>query len=1039
MDLGKNHTISNTKIDRTCNVELCMTGFKKNLFNKKTLQNASSDINISEKIRFAENWLNLLESGKLKKEKPNYLNFENIILKEILDYTNDDIAFEEDNVEFQLKDNGGVKTTCIELKGSDVDLHNYHQYEKGRKEVPVLQTWGYMSRRTIKYGICSNYNQFILITKDGLDVEYVFDFEQIRGNPNKLKEFIYVFSKKNLIDDGKVKELVRESEREQDSISDEFYTLFHRTRGLLIRAFESNSKMTREHSIFYSQTMLNRLIFIFFVVDMGVVPNNMLFQDRIKRTQREGGFNENSRNICNTIKGLFVDFDRGSRIDGISSFNGSFFSGEIPDGAYFTDMVDGETNPIVELLLKMNNYDFKTAIDVTILGHIFEQSISDLEKIKTGNVDLARKKDGIYYTPAYITNYICKNTIIPYLSKTGTESITHLIMEYDGEYDVLMEKIKQLRIVDMACGSGAFLIKAVDILMTVMKRIRQKVSSSSLSSTLSDFWEEDTMRDIITTNIYGVDLNRESAEITKLSLFLKMVSNRKPLVDLSGNIKSGNSVIRDSKENGFNWKSRFSGIFDSTNPGFDIIIGNPPYVRQENLKDLKKHMQLPAGHALSVGDNPEKSFTISSKTDLSGYFFYHALDILKNGGLQGIISSASWMDFGYGREIKDLFLRNCNIKQMLQTNFKIFRDADVKTVTIILEKSKPDTPEKVLLSNVNEKESINGKTFVTTEKNQDEFRNSDNWNSYFSQIDVTPKIEMKKMQDVVTVKFGKKTGNNTFFVLSESIINQYGLAEKYYVPVVSGNIKSIDLNGVSPTSYLLSVNESKGELTKTEEGRKVLHYINEKNSEEIVPKKGIITKKRKISDLSSVSGKRLWYSLGLDQVAPPPIILARFAHGRMKIYENNGKFYSRDNCVWITLDDPEHSEALLAYLSSSYFTLMSERRGHTQAGKSGSALQLLTKDWKEISVPDFQKYKKCRNQMKVAWNKYKNNLDLDLLDTTVIKNLFEVNDPEHIAAIKRIIRQEIMVLIQKRGRLDAYKKEMKELGVELDETGDIEL
>src|SRR5664279_5369262 len=172
-------------------------------------------------------------------------------------------------------------------------------------------------------------------------------------------------------------------------------------------------------------------------------------------------------------------------------------------------------------MLTISTFDFSTELDVNILGHIFENSIGDIEELKESGKG-RRKKEGIFYTPEYITDYICKNTIIPYLSKSGNvNTIKDLLSEYRGsEVEELEGKVRKVRIVDPACGSGAFLNKAGDILVEIHQAIRKHKYKDD-KSLIPYFDTIEERRKILLDNIYGVDLNEESVEITKLSLFLK--------------------------------------------------------------------------------------------------------------------------------------------------------------------------------------------------------------------------------------------------------------------------------------------------------------------------------------------------------------------------------------------------------------------------------------------------------------------------------------------------------------------------------------
>src|SRR4029078_7020128 len=111
----------------------------------------------------------------------------------------------------------------------------------------------------------------------------------------------------------------------------------------------------------------------------------------------------------------------------------------------------GKLNPLITNLLVMSSFNFKSEVNVNILGHIFEQSLTDLEELKKEGVNSTRKKEGIYYTPEYITEHICKNTIIPYLSKKGATNIKDLVDAYANSIEELEKKFQDIKILDPAC------------------------------------------------------------------------------------------------------------------------------------------------------------------------------------------------------------------------------------------------------------------------------------------------------------------------------------------------------------------------------------------------------------------------------------------------------------------------------------------------------------------------------------------------------------------------------------------------------------
>ena len=1004
------------------------------LFNPRTINKLCQDVILTEEQKKnAKKWLKLLKEEKLREEQNNYIPFANIILEGILGYpvnNNDIFTHEKNNVEFQCKLTNN-KTVCIETKGTKtVNLFQRQNYSKKEQSTPIKQLWGYMS--DAEFGICTNYRLFILIIREyGTSRHHQFDFETISKDESKLKEFVYIFSKQYIENDFVIN-LQEQSVTEEKELTDEFYKLFHETRLMLIKEFHKGD-VTKNMSILMAQIFLNRLIFWFFAEDRGFVSRKLFYNKIISMLNTKP--TEYSKSVFVGINDMFTIFDKGSYEIDVFGFNGGLFNGEIPHNVYFNDLqekkyfnlvrqnfklskftqIDENTqeiiqkyhnlNPIISNLLLMESFDFTTDVNVNILGHIFEQSITDLEELQ-GNKESKRKKEGVYYTPEYITDYICRNTIIPHLSKSGKITDPYdLVDEYREDIKDLEKKFKDITICDPACGSGAFLVKAVDVLLDIHKSIQEYKELQGLYSGLDKWNEESEMRDIIENSIYGVDINREAVEISRLAMFFKTVSTKRKLPDLSKNILVGNSIISDKvNPNAFSWNDKFPEIFwhqeikknidQKHENGFSIIIGNPPYVRQESLEN-KEQMQLSENSDLT-------QYKIPSKMDLSGYFFYHSLDILKNKGKIGFIASDSWMSFGYGKSLQQLLLDKCSIDVLMRTQFNVFEDADIRTVTTILKKS-IDSNNTVKLIYAKKKEELLKADSKPISKRQPEFEIG-NWIDYFAESKFIPRIEMVKLSDTGNVKRGKTTGCNDFFVLTKDVIEKYNIVEKYLKPIISNDIHFGLLEYSDSKEYLLNVNESKGKLVKSEDGKKVLKYIEHGEKTTITPKRGKNPKPCLISELSTVKNRNIWYSLNLKDA--DRIFLSQIIYKYVKVYENNDSFFTLDVFACFTPNNETHTHAFLAYFSSSYFSLCLEKNGHSMGG---GALKFQIIDYKNALVPNFDRLsKKDLEKMSKAWLEYREDFDQKKLDDVICDVLgFTTNEQ-----IK--IREELQILIKQR-------------------------
>lgn len=590
------------------------------LYNETVIKKNFSDIGFTTLQRkLADKWVDKIKNKELKKEVENYDLFKEIILIGILGYPADEIKFEVKDVEFSVTDVDEITHVVFEAKGTKTkDLFARQNYGKKEQEHPVIQTVSNMQRFAppAAYGVCTNYNDFVLLDRNlGITKCHRFTFTDIKNNPEKLKEFIGIFSYEELVKQKSLESLYEKSLTVEREFTNEFYKLFHETRLMIIKAFKEKSNVSYTEASYYTQIFLDRILFLFFALDKKLIPEKNLFVNRVLNQLKLEQCTKHSKKIFDDINLLFTALNEGDETLEIFGFNGKLFSGKIPEKVHFLDFqnkeffanefqnsklsktpklhetyqkifkkYENQVNPIIHNLLILDSFDFNSQINVTILGHILEQSIDDLNQFqKSGNVK--RKIHGVYYTPNTITDYICKNTIIPFLSKNNSNTIHDLIFEYKNNIDELKEKIKNIKIIDPACGSGAFLINASEILLEINKEINQIIGAKQTQMTEWVYGKE--ISSIIQNNIFGVDINPESVEITKLSLFLKMATIGEKLTDLSKNIVNGNSLIDDREihPSAFEWNEKFPNVMESG--GFDIVIGNPPWQEvQPNIDEF---------------------------------------------------------------------------------------------------------------------------------------------------------------------------------------------------------------------------------------------------------------------------------------------------------------------------------------------------------------------------------------------------------------------------------------------------------------------
>ena len=284
-----------------------------------------------------------------------------------------------------------------------------------------------------------------------------------------------------------------------------------------------------------------------------------------------------------------------------------------------------------------------------MLGHIFEQSITDIERKRAearGEAApkvSARKRTGVVYTPDMVTRFLVEQTIGRTLDERRAELRAHHgVSEGDVPADkeiaywrAWLEVLRNLTIVDPACGSGAFLVAAFDRLAEEYRPVLARLDALGAPAGLDAFDE------IVTRNLHGVDLNPESVEITRLSLWLKTARRDHRVQNLEATIRVGDSLIEDPAftSRPFDWRAAFPQAFERG--GFDVVIGNPPYVRMEHLKPFKPYL--------------EKRYAVASdRADLYAYFYERGVGILKEGGRLGFISSSTFFRTGSGEALRKL-------------------------------------------------------------------------------------------------------------------------------------------------------------------------------------------------------------------------------------------------------------------------------------------------------------------------------------------------------------------------------------------------
>ena len=725
-----------------------------NLFNQKILaKKAEEEVdlskhNFSERRKALNKWINNLENGILDKSKEEEFQGEFLydIFTTVLRAVNKSDGKNEWNLERETKtkldgqkadgvlgffDADGKKDVraVIELKGAKVSL-DVRQKRVGDTRSPVEQAFGYAPKygSSCQWVIVSNYKEIRLYRQTEMNEYQVFFLEDLKDDL-EFKKFIYVLSFYSLVGTEKKKaktiELSEEYQKNQSEIEKKFYNEYKAIRLHIFENMRKNNPAVNENTIIEKvQKLLDRFLFICFCEDKGLLPNE-IFYKTLEKGKNFGDVFEVFKMLCNWI-------NLGNPRENISHFNGGLFKNDDVLESLYVD------NEVFEEMKKISEYDFDSELNENILGHIFEQSISDIEDLKKelngeefDKKKGKRKKDGIFYTPKYITKYIVENSIknwlddkrkelgedklpelseadfeIKYSSKKSDERIYSKNYKKHIEFwTKYREAVKNIKVVDPACGSGAFLITAFEYLLNYNNYLDDKIFD--LTGTKDLF--SDTTREILQNNIFGVDLNKESVEITKLSLWLKTANKNKTLATLENNIKCGNSLIDDVEiagELAFNWEKEFSQVFK--NGGFDVVVGNPPYVfARDNFSEIEKNYYI-------------KNY-VSSNYQINTYilFMEKSFKLLKNKGYASMIVPNSWLMMYSGKGIREYILENIKLLEIVNLAGHSFENVNVETVIYFGYKEKGEFVTRVLLNKGKEfiySHSKNSISFINEEE-----------------------------------------------------------------------------------------------------------------------------------------------------------------------------------------------------------------------------------------------------------------------------------------------------------------------------------
>ncbi len=831
--------------------------------------------NFKQKIEIIENWQKNINNGKYLKAKEEEISplFLTQFFGDILgyDYNNSsdwnlrlENKTETDSTKsdaalgyFKFRNNEELHKdvrAVIEIKNAQTPLDK-PQNRKDFKGSPVEQAFMYAAKigEKCNWVIVSNFLEIRLYLANDMTKYESFDILALTDN-YEFSRFYYILSHGQLFLENMpsvIEILLKNRIEKEKTITKEFYEYYHFLRELFFYHLKTHNPTIQPFQLLeYAQTIIDRIVFISVVKDYELMPYHVIKE--IEEISSKS-WAKDTEEIWRQLKMFFLAIDDGLP-PRIYKFNGGLFR----QNSIIDDL--NINNVFLKRLFVLNTYDFESDLNVNVLGHIFEQSITDIELLKKNitenkhieyfetddEIDLKipktetnkRKKEGIFYTPEIITQYIVKSTVGAWLenkkNQIGLNDLIDFPINDQGKefhislWEQYKTVLKEIKILDPACGSGAFLTKTYDYLLREwqivfdvidkLKGEKIELRSNGLFSSAPTKMQESISqikKDIVNNNLFGVDLNSESVEITKLGLWLKSASKKDPLALLDRNIKCGNSLISDKSitEKAFDWTEGFMNLY---NPEKYYEISVTQYEQwiveaQQELEELiterkttpkewrntdklvekinrqkvhindlvyelkmlhewkKTNPQSFNGFDVVVG-NPPYIFTRDLITEAEKNYFKEKFDftqfklntyilfieksyhLLNNEGYFGFIVPNTWLTIENTSDFRKFVLTNTFDIKIVNSHDKIFNDANVDTSILIFSKKGTDSIEISEL--LNDNISLINKT-----KKQD-FLNSINfvinYNSNFSIHNLLNKIDQTalKLSEIANVNNG---------------------------------------------------------------------------------------------------------------------------------------------------------------------------------------------------------------------------------------------------------------------------------------------
>ena len=770
----------------------------------------------------------------------------------------------------------------------------------------------------------------------------------------------------------------------------------------------------RESKNLFVQTTFNRLMFIYFISRKGWLEFGggheyleYLWDDYVAKSD-EGGFYA-SRLRPLFFKGLNeIKYEKRPRsiVGDVPFVNGGLFHESDTDKRECLYVPDGAIKPLLTEVFDRFNFtvmestpwDVEVAVDPEMLGKVFEELVT------------ARHDSGAYYTPREVVSFMCREALKGYLAvrvgAASRESIERFVDDHNKggigfpAAQQIAAALELIKVVDPACGSGAYLMGMMHELVTLHTAL------FDLGVTSKKIY--DLKLKIIRDNLYGADNDGFAINIAMLRLWLSLSIDYdgvipEPLPNLDFKIVGGDSLLgpdptpetvgelsshwfrtlnvvelkakfmdahdRDAKEdyrqkivaaedairNSFggaslpqgvvDWRVTFAEVFADAR-GFDVVVANPPYVRQEKIGPTKPELRR------IYADS-----TVA-RSDLYCYFYVRGLQLLRSGGMHVFVCSNSWLDVGYGAKLQERLLKNARVDAIYESAVeRQFSTAQINTIISVVSKSQSvdehqirfvslrDEFETAIADATKRRETLTSKVDILNDsqlnpvgKGEPTFV-GDKWGAkYLRAPDIYRTVLTKgqgkfvRLGEIATVRRGVTTGANAFFILTQDTATDWGIEDAYLKPVMLTSQESMSIT-VDPSGLSRSLFVCDSERQDLE-GSGASRYI--KWGED----KGF-NKRR------TLAGRRLWYDLGVRK--PARLVMNYQMHATARTFYSDEGILVSDNLQEIHID-ADLAPRLCVSMNSSITQLQFNVTGRSNFG--GGMIKIQTYELANLPVVD---------------------------------------------------------------------------------------